>query len=205
MKWFYSSIFMLLFSISIFAQSMGSITYNMAIPSDKLNDYTGSTSWRGVALEGRWFTNKYISFGLSFGWNVFDERVSDPIHFESGNIGGTVSGTQIRSVNALPILATAYYYTGKPRDKFRFYLGTGAGMYYIKQRLEIGLVAFESDNWHFGLAPEAGVVIKLNREMALIVNGKYNYAFSSGESLSGDNSNTYAYWGINVGFAWLSF
>ena len=205
MKWLYSSILILIITASVSAQSLGSITYNVSFPSGNLKDYVNDMSWRGFGMEGRWFSNKNISFGLSFAWTVFDQRTTDLIQIVNEGVSGTVSGTQIRIVNSLPILATAHYYTGKRRDQFRFYFGTGAGMYYIKQRLEIGLVAFNSDNWHFGLAPEAGVLISLNRDFTMIFNAKYNYAFSAGKPLGGGDDNTYEYWGINVGFVWQSF
>jgi len=205
MKWLYSSILILIITASVSAQSLGSITYNMSFPTSKLSDFIDKTSFKGFGMEGRWFSNKNISFGLSFAWTVYDQRVSDLIQIVQDGINGTVSGTQVRVVNSLPILATAHYYVGKRRDQFRFYFGTGAGMYYIKQRLEIGLVAFESDNWHFGLAPEAGVLISLDRDFTMIFNTKYNYAFSAGEPLGGGDDNSYAYWGINVGFVWQSF
>jgi len=205
MKWLYSSILILIITTSVSAQSLGSITYNVSIPTSNLNDYIDEVSWRGFGIEGRWFQNRNLSFGLSFAWTVFNQRVSDPIQIVQDGVSATVTGTQVRVVNSLPILATAHYYTGKRRDQFRFYFGAGVGMYYIKQRLEIGLVAFESDNWHFGLVPEAGVLISLNRDLTMIVNGKYNYAFSSGEALGGGDDNVYAYWGINVGFVWQSY
>lgn len=205
MKWLYSSILVLIITASVSAQSLGSLTYNVSFPTSKLQDFVNDVSWRGFGLEGRWFSNKNISVGLSFAWTVFDQRTTELIQVVNEGVSGTVSGTQVRVVNSLPILATAHYYVGKRRDQFRFYFGTGAGMYYIKQRLEIGLVAFESDNWHFGLAPEAGVLISLNRDFTMIFNAKYNYAFSAGEPLGGGDDNSYAYWGINVGFVWQSF
>jgi hypothetical protein len=205
MKWLYSSILILLITANVSAQSLGSITYDMSFPSDNLSDFIDETSFKGFGIEGRWFQSKNLSFGISFAWTVFDQRVDDPIQITQDGVNGTVSGTQIRVVNSLPILATAHYYTGKRRDKFRFYFGTGAGMYYIGQRLEIGLVAFESNNWHFGLAPEVGVLLNFSRELTMILNTKYNYAFSAGETLGGGDDNTYAYWGINVGFVWQSF
>ena len=205
MKWLYSSILILIITASVSAQSLGSITYNVSFPSGNLKDYVNDMSWRGFGMEGRWFSNKNISFGLSFAWTVFDQRTTELIQIVNEGVSGAVSGTQVRVVNSLPILATAHYYTGKRRDQFRFYFGTGAGMYYIKQRLEIGLVAFNSDNWHFGLAPEAGVLISLNRDFTMIFNAKYNYAFSAGKPLGGGDDNTYEYWGINVGFVWQSF
>jgi len=205
MKWLYSSILILIITASVSAQSLGSMTYNMSFPTDNLSDFIDKTSFKGFGIEGRWFQSRKFTFGLSFAWTVFDQRVGDPIQIVRDGVSATVSGTQIRVVNSLPILATVHYYTGKRRDKFRFYLGTGVGTYYIKQRLEIGLVAFESDNWHIGVAPEVGVLINFSREFTMIVNTKYNYAFSAGETLGGSDDNTYAYWGLNVGFVWHSY
>ena len=103
------------------------------------------------------------------------------------------------------MMATGHFYIGKKRETLRLYFGTGVGTYYIKQRLEIGLVAFESDNWHFGLAPEAGVLIKLSRDATMIFDVKYNYAFSAGENIGGSSDNDIQYWGFNIGFAWQSW
>ena len=205
MKWLYSSILILIITASVSAQSLGSMTYNMSFPTDNLSDFIDKTSFKGFGLEGRWFQSRNFSFGLSFAWTVFDQRVGDPIQIVQDGVNGTVSGTQIRVVNSLPILATAHYYTGKRRDQFRLYFGAGVGTYYITQRLEIGLVAFESNNWHLGVAPEAGVLLSFSREFTMIANVKYNYAFSAGEALGGGDDNTYEYWGINVGFVWQSY
>ena len=204
MKWLYSSILILIITASVSAQSLGNMTYNMSFPTGNLSDFIDKPSFKGFGIEGRWFQSRNLSLGLSFAWTVFDQRVGDPIQIVQDGVSATVSGTQIRVVNSLPILATAHFYTGKRRDQYRFYFGTGVGMYYIKQRLEIGLVAFETDNWHFGLTPEAGVLISLNRDLTMIVNGKYNYAFSSGEALGGGD-NQIDYWGINIGFVWQSY
>jgi len=204
MKWLYSSILILIITASVSAQSLGNMTYNMSFPTGNLSDFIDKTSFKGFGIEGRWFQSRNLSLGLSFAWTVFDQRVGDPIQIVQDGVRATVSGTQIRVVNSLPILATAHFYTGKRRDKFRFYFGTGVGMYYIKQRLEIGLVAFESDNWHFGVAPEVGVIINFSREFTMIVNTKYNYAFSAGEALGGGD-NQIDYWGINIGFVWQSY
>ena len=109
MKWIYSSIIILLFTACVSAQSFGSITYNVAIPTEKLADYIDNTSWRGFGLEGRWFQANNISFGISFGWNVFDQRTTDLIQVADESIGGTVGGTQIRVVNSFPMMATGHF------------------------------------------------------------------------------------------------
>ncbi|UCH65180.1 MAG: outer membrane beta-barrel protein [Ignavibacterium sp.] len=213
MKWIYLSIIILLVTASVSAQSFGSITYNAAVPQDNLRDFVDSESWRGFGVEGRWFQSSNLSFGLSFGWNVFDQRTNTPIQIQgsdivdgenSENIRATVTGTQIRYVNSFPIMATGHFYIGKKRETIRIYGGAGVGTYHIKQRLEIGLVAFEENNWHFGIAPEAGLLLRFSRDVTMIFNIKYNYAFSSGKTVSGED-NDVAYWGFNIGFAWQSW
>lgn len=213
MKWIYSSIIILLFTATVSAQSFGSITYNTAVPQNGLNDFVDNVSWRGFGVEGRWFQSSNLSFGLSFGWNVFDQRTDVPIQIQgsdivdaenSGNIKGTISGTQLRYVNSFPIMATGHFYIGKKRETIRIYFGAGLGTYHIKQRLEIGIVAFEENDWHFGLAPEAGVLLRLSRDVTMVFNAKYNYAFSAGKTVSGTDKE-FGYWGINIGFAWQSW
>ena len=98
-------------------------------------------------------------------------------------------------------MANMHYYFGKRRD-VRFYVGANAGLYYILQRLDLGVWRIDSDNWHFGLAPEVGVLIPLaDGQTQFFVNAKYNYAFDSGTGLGNKDDNYYSYWGINFGFA----
>jgi hypothetical protein len=96
-------------------------------------------------------------------------------------------------------MATAAYYFGS-KDHFWLYVGLGVGTYYTIQRFEIGVIALEENNWHFGGYPEVGVHLPLE-EMDIIINGRYNIAFDSGESISSDSAK-WTYWGINVGLAY---
>jgi hypothetical protein len=98
------------------------------------------------------------------------------------------------------MMANMHYYFGKRKD-LRFYMGANAGLYYILQRLDIGVWRIDSNNWHFGLAPEAGVLIPLDGQSHIIINLKYNYAFDAGTGLGGKEDNYYSYWGLNFGFA----
>ncbi len=192
-------------STSVFAQEfISDFTWNFGFTADKLNEYIPNNSYKGFAIEGRRFFDKNISGGLSLGWNIFDQRIAEPITIDQEGFGGTISGTQIRYVNAFPILANAHYYIGKRKD-FRVFLGGGVGVYYILQRLDLGVWMLESNNWHFGLAPEAGVLIPLDDgQTHIIVTGRYNHAFSSGKSIGGNEDNSYSYWSLNFGFAFSS-
>ena len=202
MKFKHIITFIILLSVSSFAQEfISDFTWNFGFPVSNMKEYVKENSYKGFGIEGRRFLNKNLSAGLFFGWNIFDERVDKPIEIDGENYGGTVSGIQIRYVNSFPMMANMHYYFGKRKD-FRFYLGANAGIYYILQRLDLGVWRLDSDNWHFGLAPEAGILIPLdNGQTHIIVNVKYNYAFDSGTGLGKKDDNYYSYWGINFGFA----
>jgi hypothetical protein len=181
------------------------ITYNMSATSSLPGSSGGDVnfiedfSFRGIGIDARYVPEsgaKY-SFGFNASWNVLNERS------EFGSERNTISlpsaditGTQLRYFNSIPLLANASYYFGE-RGGIRPYVAVNAGTYYIERRVEIGVVAITEDNWHFGWAPEAGVVVPLGRpEVAFLANVKYNWAFSS--SGTGDQK----YWGLNIGLAY---
>jgi len=193
--------FIFLFSAISFAQEfISDFTWNFGFPNSNTKEYISNNSYRGLSIEGRRFIDKNISAGLFFGWNIFDQRLNEPINIDGEGYGGTISGTQLRYINSFPLMANIHYYVGKRKD-VRFYLGAGAGVYYILQRLDLGVWRIDNDNWHFGLAPEAGILIPLDSQSHILVNLKYNYAFDSGTAIGGDEDNSYSYWGVNFGFA----
>ena len=132
-----------------------------------------------------------MSVGLYFGWNVFAETTDTLISFS----GFDVSGVQYRYINAFPIMATAHYYFGRRRG-IRPYLGGGLGTYHSKYRLEIGQVAFESNQWHLGVAPEVGVIIPVSWNARVMLNARYNYGLKS-------NDVTLTYWTFGIGIGWM--
>ena len=181
------------------------ITYNMSASSslpgssDSNVNFIEDFSFRGIGVEARFVPdrNANYSIGFNFGWNVLNER--NEFGSERNTIslpGADVTGTQLRYLNSIPLLANAAYYFGE-RNGIRPYVGINAGTYYIERRVEIGVSAITQDNWHFGWAPEAGLVVPLGRpEVAMLVAVRYNWAFSAGGS--GDQK----YWGFNIGFAY---
>ena len=68
----------------------------------------------------------------------------------------------------------------------------------------MGVYRIDNDNWHFGLAPEAGLIIPLDGDASLDLGARYNYAFDSGTALGGAENNFYSFWEINIGFAFSS-
>lgn len=193
-------------SFTSFAQEvLTNVTWNIGIPVSKMNQYTTDVTYRGFTIAGRRFLDKYNSVGFMTGWNVFDEKSYDPIDLAGGENGsGTLSGTQIRSVNSFPLLVGIHHHYGKKED-MRVFLGLNAGMYYILQRLDVGVYRLDNDNWHFGMAPEAGIIIPFDGEnTGFYLGARYNYAFDSGTALGGSENNFYSFYEINIGFAFSS-
>lgn len=206
MKIKHITIILLFLSMNLFAQDfLGIISYNTALPMGKTGDYISDYSWKGFSFEGRSFTNRNWSFGGMFGWNIFDTKITDLIQIDDETTGITVKGTQLRYTNSFPMMVNGHYHFGKRKDAVRPFMGLGLGMYYIVQRFEIGIFQREVSNWHFGLAPEVGVLLEMSRSTSLIFSVKYNYAFSAGKTVYGDTDNSQSYLGINLGLAFFGY
>lgn len=177
--------------------SFSAITYNMGLPLADTKDFTSPYSFRGMGLEFRKFNQSNTSYGLSLGWNVFHEKVTETASIAGGR--GNASGTQNRVLNVFPMMIGFQYYSGE-EGYTRPYIGlNGAGMI-VAQRLDVGVFSFQDDGWNWAIAPEVGVLVPLQgRDANLLLNVRYNYAFESGDR------GPYSYVGINVGFAWSSY
>lgn len=206
MKNKYLIIILMFLSVNLFAQDfLGIISYNTALPTGNTKDYISDFSWKGFSFEGRSFTNRNWTFGGTFGWNIFDTKSTDLIEIDDETSGITIKGTQVRYTNSFPIMANGHYHFGKRKDAVRPFMGLGLGTYYIIQRFEIGILQREVSNWHFGLAPEVGVLVALSRNTSLILSAKYNYAFSAGKTVYGDTDNSQSYIGFNIGLAFYGY
>jgi hypothetical protein len=198
MKYILTFTFVMVFTLSGFAQQIFSgLSYNMGLTTGDTRDFVKDYSWRGFGFEIRNYKGNNVSFGASLSWNIFDEKTSELIRLEDG----AISGTQIRTFNAFPLMLNAHYYVGNNFDAIRPYFGLNVGTYYITQRLEIGILAFEENNWHFGLAPEFGIVFPSYSGSTFFINARYNYAFKAGKSIGGNEGWDFKYWGFNVGVA----
>jgi len=173
-------------------------TYDVSIPAGDLKEFIEDVSWLGVSLTFRKQVDRNMTAGLLFGWQVFSERTDRTVQLERG----AVSGTQDRWVNSFPIMLNAHYYLGE-RGSIRPYLGVNAGGLIVLRRYAIGIIVIDDDTWEWGVTPEIGAVVPLNRETALLLQGKFTYSFT-GEDLAGSDMKL-AYYGISVGFAWQQY
>ncbi len=174
--------------------SMFTVNWDVSFPTGTTSDYINNTSFRGVSFEGMKFINDNIAIGGMIGWEVFKEKKNDETW--EGN-GVTVTGTQVRYLNMLPLLVVGRYFL-KGLDEVAPYIGLGLGTHRSLQRTEIGHVAFENNNWHLGFAPEVGIFIPMNFNMGLNLAAKYQYAVESSKS-------QYSYFNLAIGFSFLYY
>jgi hypothetical protein len=178
-------------------EGYGTLSYEAALPTGDAKDFVSSSmSWLGISFGGHWMVKHNISAGFESGWNEFYDRSGGTTTLSVG----AVTGEQYRHLIQFPLLASARFYsTGSGR--VRAFGGVGVGAYYTRQLLDIGLNEYTANNWQFGLAPEAGVLMLTKGESILQLRVKYNYPVSGGTWLSGGSKsfNNLSF-GIGAGF-----
>ena len=162
-------------------------TWGMSLGSGETHDYISETSFRNFGIEGRKFVAPKTSVGLSLNWTVLDEKTNETVQIP----GGAVTGTQFRYINAFPLLVTAHKYFGDD-ESWMLFVGAGVGAYAVERRTEIGLFAVDIDSWHFGVAPEAGILIPLGWRAKGFFNARYNLT-SEAEGYD------YQWWDFRIG------
>jgi hypothetical protein len=175
-----------------------SATYEVSVPAGDLQEFTDATSWLGFGLGFRKVLQRDLTGGLYFGWHVFHERTDRTLKLENGDL----SGTQDRYANSFPIMLNVHHYFGN-RGDIRPFVGLNAGGYILLQRFEIGIISLQKDSFEWGLIPEVGAVVPLSRDVTLLLQGKFSYAFT-GKGIGGEDMKL-AYWGITAGFAWQQY
>ena len=182
-------------------QYVGTISYTMAQPSGDASDFANNFSWLGFTVEGDWFLRPNISAGFISGWQeIYKETTGDSYTFNNGTITGART---YRHIGSLPVLARARYWTGTPGDRAHAFVGLGAGTYWMKQTVDAGIYTADENHWHFGVAPEVGVLVKTGYDIGWTLNARYNYPFASGGYLGANNpSKSWSYWGFGIGVSY---
>ena len=177
------TLLVLITASTVFAQQSGiwKFQYDMGIPTGNTKDYINSFSARGLAIEGETYISENISIGGRAAWNVFYKNIGWVqehiiINIDGNKSEGDIYGYEKRYINILPLMATAHYTFNN--DKFIPYAGLGVGTYYIEKSKQMGIYIIPTDSWHFGLAPEAGIVIPLGKtsNWGINLNVRYNWA-----------------------------
>jgi Outer membrane protein beta-barrel domain len=173
------------------AQTWYAVTYQPAQPLSNTKEFTDNFGWRGIGLDFKKVVKPNVAVGLSFGWQVFEQQTDEVV----SAFGVDISGDQFRYINSFPLLANVAYFFGK-QGGTRPYLAANVGTYIMEHRLDIGLYSISETNWHFGFGPEAGIAFPVRPELAVLVNGRYNYALSAG------STDDQSYASFSLGLAW---
>ncbi|HET6350006.1 MAG TPA: hypothetical protein VFH88_13075 [Candidatus Krumholzibacteria bacterium] len=173
----------------------GLATWNISFPVEDTKKFVNDTSFRGFGLEFRKEFRPSTTFGIMGSWEVFHQRTSSTINLESG----AITGSQDRYINSFPIMAGLHRYFGAEGGT-RPYIGINGGGFILIQTLRVGLAQIEDDTWEWGIMPEAGFIMPLDRGSGFIANVRYNWALT-GQDLAGNDAQL-TYWGVRVGFVW---
>lgn len=195
MKKIFLSITLLLclgFTNTVKAQDSFTIAYSIAFPTGDLGNYIDKTSYRGAVLEYQSFVKPNIGVGFSLGMNTFYEKKNHDT-YTNGTV--SLSGTQWRYSNHVPIYLTANYYF-KPNSNISPFAGLGIGTIYSRRNTDMYIYTVEEKAWNFGLQPTVGVLFATKDFATIHVSAKYNYGFESGNELKGNQS----YVSLNLGF-----
>ena len=168
----------LIFAISFSSYSQGGGIWNfqwvIGFPVGETNDFLDQTSFRGFGLEGRGYVTDKLTVGGRAAWQTFYQDNG----FVTSELGdnGAISGFQRRYINAIPLTVNSHYYFGY--GLVLPYVGVGIGGYYIETRDYLGIYYVREKAWHFGVAPEVGVVVPFGSgsSTGLNVALKYQYA-----------------------------
>lgn len=169
----------ILFSLSPLVKAqMLNLNYQISVPLGDIKDFTDKASFRGMDIEYHQFLGDHFSIGGAIGWNVFyknlDHETRD-FRFSGNDNIYTITGNQYRYVNTVPIMAVGRYYFTDNTTAVRPFFGLGVGTRWTEKRLEIGQYTSTISRWQFTFAPEVGMYVPLNEQLALNFGAKYSY------------------------------
>ncbi|MCK5406898.1 MAG: hypothetical protein KAJ37_05570 [Candidatus Krumholzibacteria bacterium] len=173
----------------------GIIMYDISFATGATRDFISDPGYIGISVEGRSFDKNHVSTGFVIGWQNLYEKTDEIIQLD--NV--TISGTQVRYLDFLPILWGVNYHFGDRSCRLRPYLGAKVGTYYVSQRVDIGTVEIiVNRNWHLGVSPEAGFTfLTPTTDFYGFLSADYNYVFSRDDTID------YSYAGLSIGFVYV--
>jgi hypothetical protein len=173
---------------SVIGQQMIGMSYNMGFPQGDMKQQVENGSYVGFGIEGRQFMQSDISFGVSFNWNKFKSERS----------AGALNSNEERKIDTFPILLNLDYYLFDEETQVRPYFGLNGGTYFINNRAATSTGLVQQKSWHFGVAPEIGLLVHMFSDLDMMFMVRYNYAVKSGGSYD------YEYWTIHITFVSVS-
>ncbi len=148
--------------------------YNVALP---LGDFkatsVNNTSYRGFQASVLYGINNKLSIGLGTGFQDFYQK--DPRQVYKLTDGSDVSAVLTKSIQTIPVLATAKY-NFTPNAAVQPYAALGVGGNLISYNQLLGEFGNQQSKVGFAARPEAGVYIpfKKNGVSGISVGASYN-------------------------------
>ncbi|QZT37490.1 outer membrane beta-barrel protein [Halosquirtibacter xylanolyticus] len=169
------------------------VNYNMGFATGEIQDFTQTNSFRGTSIEYRTFVSNKLSVGFSGDFqNFYDAKGKETMEYKDI----VLTGNAYNWVYTSSLMGTFHYYLKNPStSKLVPYIGIGAGGVYTSYEKTLGGVDFQADNWQFGIAPEIGIMLKLNSHLFFNGSARYNY------TIENNNMASQEYWSIKTGFA----
>ncbi len=196
MKKYIAIIIFTIAGLTVNAQSLWNVTYNISVPMGDTKEFVDKTSFRGFGIDGRGFINQNVTFGGSWTWNIFYNSEKNITVIED-NV--TVTGNHYNYGNYMPIMFNGHYYFGKDGE-IRPYIGTGVGTIWKEERKDVGSFnAFTDNNWQLGFTPEVGAFIPVGNGGMFFVNAKYTYGIKTSKL------QPTSYLSFGIGIAWENF
>jgi hypothetical protein len=171
------------------------MTYEPSLAVGKTADFIDSPGYIGFGVESRSFETGSLAWSFSAAWHNMYQTSDDLIHVD--NV--TISGTQVRYLDFVPILLGTEYHFFSRGARVRPFAGFSAGAYWVTQKMDIGTVeVIFNKKWHIGVVPEVGITfLTPDLEFYGFVSSDFNYIFSRGDSID------YTYVTVKLGFVYL--
>jgi hypothetical protein len=187
---------MALFSLAnVHAQSW-TVSYPMSLPLGDLHNYSSNTSFRGINFEFSKRVRSNVEANLETGWNVFYHH-EDTKEYKVGT--ASITGSQYRYTNAVPILAGLKLYPKGITKGVSPFVGLGLGTLYVNRSTDFGLYRITTETWQFCIRPEAGFLFQLQPSTYLFAGLKYYLPFSTND-LDGQS-----YLSLNIGLKFSAY
>jgi outer membrane protein W len=159
-----------------------------------INNFIKNKNFDGITIDGRYFVKDNVSIGFATGWSSFKNELPRQI-YQIDN--GEISAVQTRYLRNIPLLVSAHYYFAKEGAKVIPYVGGGLGAFLITYEKWYGTFPNASNNWTFGVRPEAGVYVPVTEKVWINANVRYNYGIYNHEEIT---NFSYAEGMLGVGF-----
>lgn len=151
------------------------VNYSIAQPLGSLSDYASKTSARGWTAGFQYALNDRFSLGAKVGYNDFYERFDRAVYHGDGE---DISAVQTRTLQTIPIMASAQYAFASPEAKVIPYAGLSIGAANMNYEKYWGEFVEKNNKWAFQVSPELGINVPFGKYSPVMLNAnvQYNYA-----------------------------